>query len=60
MSFCCGVIGDRYAVDATELACRHIKLPANATGEIDINALLDVTVFYDSRVQQLQLTILTD
>ena len=53
------VIGNRYAVDATELTRRHIKLPANASGQIDINTLPDVTVFYDNRVQQLQLTIPT-
>ncbi|WP_252318884.1 MULTISPECIES: fimbria/pilus outer membrane usher protein [Symbiopectobacterium] len=47
------VNGDRYAADASELARRHIKLPTSATGQIEINTLPDVTVFYDSQVQQL-------
>ncbi len=54
------VNGDRYVADASELARRHIKLPASATGQIEINTLPDVTVFYDSQVQQLQLTIPTE
>ncbi len=54
------VNGNRYAADASELARRHIKLPASTTGQIEINTLPDVTVFYDSQVQQLQLTIPTE
>ncbi|QZN94481.1 fimbria/pilus outer membrane usher protein [Symbiopectobacterium purcellii] len=54
------VNGDRYAIDASELTRRHIRLPENAAGSVDINGLPDVTVFYDMQKQQLQLTIPTD
>lgn len=54
------VNGDRYALDAAELTQRHVRLPANASGQVEVNALPEVGVAYDDTLQQLKLTVPSD